>query len=43
MLKPTYSIEGDITDIRLDVLSTAGIKGIIFDLDSTLLHRALES
>lgn len=37
MLKPTYSIEGDITDIRLDVLSADGVKGIIFDLDSTLL------
>lgn len=37
LLKPTYIIDGDITDIDLDRLSQAGIRGIIFDLDSTLL------
>lgn len=37
LLKPTYIINGDITDIDLDHLRAAGIRGIIFDLDSTLL------
>jgi len=37
ILRPTYLIDGDITDIQLDVLAADGIKGIIFDLDSTLL------
>jgi len=36
-LKPTYLIDGDITDIQLDTLSKDGVKGFIFDLDSTLL------
>ena len=35
--KPTYLIDGDITDIDLDRLSADGVKGIIFDLDSTLV------
>lgn len=37
MLKPTYLVDGDITDIDLDALTASGVKGIIFDLDSTLL------
>lgn len=37
LLKPTYNIEGDVTDINLDILAEAGIRGLIFDLDSTLL------
>lgn len=37
LLKPTYIIDGDITDINLDHLHDAGVRGIIFDLDSTLL------
>lgn len=37
MLRPTYLIDGDITDINLDQLSADGIKGLIFDLDSTLV------
>jgi HAD superfamily phosphatase (TIGR01668 family) len=37
IFKPTYLIDGDITDIPLDVLASAGIKGLICDLDSTLL------
>src|SRR5579871_2708279 len=35
--RPTYLIDGDITDVSLDQLEKDGIKGIIFDLDSTLL------
>jgi len=37
LLKPTYLIDGDVTDVDLDRLKSDGIKGIIFDLDSTLL------
>jgi len=37
LFKPTYLIDGDITDIQLDVLAAEGIKGLICDLDSTLL------
>lgn len=37
ILRPTYLIDGDITDINLDDLVRIGIKGIIFDLDSTLI------
>ena len=36
-LKPDYLIKGDITDIDLDELERAGIKGLILDLDSTLI------
>lgn len=36
-LKPDYLIDGDVTDIDLERLQADGIKGIIFDLDSTLL------
>lgn len=36
-LKPTYLIDGDVTDIDLDRLYADGIRGLIFDLDSTLL------
>lgn len=36
-LKPDYLIDGDITDIDLDELERAGIKGLILDLDSTLI------
>lgn len=36
-LKPTYLIDGDVTDIDLNKLAADGIKGIIFDLDSTLV------
>ncbi|MBI4533688.1 MAG: hypothetical protein HY711_07045, partial [Candidatus Melainabacteria bacterium] len=37
ILKPTYLIDGDVTDIDLDRLAQDGIAGIILDLDSTLL------
>jgi hypothetical protein len=37
MLRPTYLIDGDVTDIDLSRLEQDGIKGLIFDLDSTLL------
>lgn len=37
MLRPSYLIDGDITDIDLDKLEHDGIRGLIFDLDSTLL------
>jgi hypothetical protein len=36
-LRPTYLIDGDITDIELNRLKQDGIKGIILDLDSTLI------
>lgn len=36
-LKPDYLINGDITDIDLEELERAGIKGLILDLDSTLM------
>jgi hypothetical protein len=36
-LRPTYFIDGDITDIDLEQLKKDGIKGIILDLDSTLI------
>ncbi len=36
-LRPTYPIDGDVTDIDLDLLARDGIKGIIFDLDSTIM------
>lgn len=35
--RPTYLIDGDITDVDLNRLEREGIRGIIFDLDSTLL------
>src|SRR5687767_14863839 len=37
MLRPTYLIDGDITDIDLEQLAADGVKGLIFDLDSTLV------
>ncbi|HEY9788709.1 MAG TPA: YqeG family HAD IIIA-type phosphatase [Candidatus Obscuribacterales bacterium] len=37
IFKPTYNIDGDVTDIDIKVLENAGVKGIIFDLDSTLI------
>jgi uncharacterized protein len=37
MLRPTYLIDGDITDIDLERLANDGVQGIIFDLDSTLV------
>jgi HAD superfamily phosphatase (TIGR01668 family) len=36
-LRPTICIDGDITDIDLEELRQSGIKGIILDLDSTLV------
>ncbi len=36
-LRPTYLIEGDVTDIDLDRLERDGVRGLIFDLDSTLV------
>lgn len=37
LLKPTYLINGDVTDINLSSLKDDGVRGLIFDLDSTLL------
>jgi uncharacterized protein len=37
LLKPTYLIDGDVTDIDLDRLERDGVRGLIFDLDSTLV------
>ena len=36
-LKPTYSAPGDVTTIDIEQLCTGGIKGLIVDLDSTLM------
>jgi HAD superfamily phosphatase (TIGR01668 family) len=36
-LQSTYIIDGDVTDIDLEELTRAGIRGLIFDLDSTLV------
>jgi HAD superfamily phosphatase (TIGR01668 family) len=36
-LRPTYLIEGDVTDIDLEQLQRDGVRGLIFDLDSTLV------
>lgn len=36
-LRPTYDIDGDVHDIDLDRLASDGIKGMIFDLDSTIM------
>jgi HAD superfamily phosphatase (TIGR01668 family) len=36
-LKPDYLIAGDITDIDLQEFEAAGIKGLILDLDSTII------
>lgn len=38
LIKPTYSIDGDVTDIDLDALYESGLRGLIFDLDSTLME-----
>ena len=37
VFKPTYLIDGDLTDVDLDQFYADGIKGIILDLDSTLV------
>lgn len=37
-IKPTYNIDGDVTDIIIETLVSDGVKGIIFDLDSTLME-----
>jgi uncharacterized protein len=37
LVRPTYIINGDITDIDLDDLFAAGIRALILDLDSTLV------
>jgi uncharacterized protein len=36
-LRPDYLIDGDVTDIDLDLLARDGVRGLIFDLDSTLV------
>lgn len=36
-LKPTYSSPGDITTLDIEQLSDDGVKGLILDLDSTLM------
>lgn len=37
-IKPTYNIDGDVTDIIIETLIKDGVKGLIFDLDSTLIE-----
>lgn len=36
-LKPDYLIDGDVTDINLEKLAQDGIRGLILDLDSTIM------
>jgi HAD superfamily phosphatase (TIGR01668 family) len=37
LIRPTYIINGDITDIDLDKLFADGVRALILDLDSTLV------
>lgn len=37
LLRPTFSIDGDINDIDIDQLHAEGIRGLILDLDSTIM------
>ncbi|MBX9667152.1 MAG: YqeG family HAD IIIA-type phosphatase [Candidatus Obscuribacterales bacterium] len=37
-LKPTYVTTGDITTLDIELLCNDGIKGLIIDLDSTLME-----
>src|SRR5271156_4134688 len=37
LLRPTFISQGDITTVDLDMLAKHGVKGIILDLDSTLM------
>jgi HAD superfamily phosphatase (TIGR01668 family) len=37
IFKPTYLVDGDLTDLSLDKMHADGIRGIILDLDSTLM------
>ena len=37
LLQPTYINQGDITTVDLDMLKKQGIKGILLDLDSTIM------
>lgn len=37
-IKPTYNIDGDVTDIVIETLLADGVRGLIFDLDSTLIE-----
>ncbi len=37
IFKPTYLVDGDLTDLSLDKMHGDGIRGIILDLDSTLM------
>jgi len=37
IFRPDYFIDGDITDIDLDRLEKDGLRGLILDLDSTLM------
>lgn len=37
-IKPTYNIDGDVTDIIIEALVNDGVRGLIFDLDSTLIE-----
>jgi HAD superfamily phosphatase (TIGR01668 family) len=36
-LKPTIVVDGDVTDINLEQLRADGIRGIVLDLDSTIV------
>lgn len=37
LLRPTYILDSDITTVNLERLKVDGVKGIILDLDSTLM------
>ncbi|MBZ0187114.1 MAG: YqeG family HAD IIIA-type phosphatase [Candidatus Obscuribacterales bacterium] len=37
LIKTTYYVDGDITDLDIEMLINDGIKGLILDLDSTVM------
>mgnify|MGYP001264265804 CR=1 FL=1 len=37
LLRPTYYLDDDLTSLDVDMLLKDGIKGLILDLDSTLM------
>lgn len=37
IFKPTYLVDGDLTDLSLEQMHKDGVRGIILDLDSTVI------